>query len=164
MLRDEYLCPACGSVLMRRSLVTEVGGWTDQFRGQYEDMILYAKLLSASAAVYVDGRVHSRYRQHEANGWVADLAANPWRPPWLSHSRQRYLEWVERYLAEQPGVSREVRAALAFALLRYRQPFRFLLTRSGWQALRQAAMPMLKQVVRTIRGRGKPPLAASRDA
>lgn len=164
MLRNEYLCPACGSVLLRRSLVMQVGGWNNQFRGQYEDMILYAKLLSAGAAVYVDARVHSRYRQHEANGWVADLAANPWRPPWLSLSRRRYLEWVERFLAQQPGVPREVHAALTFALLRYRQPFRFLLTRSGWQALRQAARPMLKQVVRTIRGRRKRSLPASRSA
>ncbi len=149
LLRDEYLCPACGSIMIRRRLVEQVGGWEEEFRGQYEDMVLYVKLL-VRTPVYVDGRVHSLYRQHESNSWVADRAAAPWRPGWLAPSRHRYLEWTARYIAQQRDVPDDLREVLTNALLPYRNTLRFLLSARGLRAARRSIRPMLKQAVRAL--------------
>ena len=131
-LANEFACPGCGSVLMRRQAVQQVGGFEAAFTGQYEDMVLYAKLLLRHP-VFVEEAIHSRYRQHEGNSWIADRRRAGWYPEWLTPSRGRYLEWVAGHLAGYPrGVTPELGAALEAALHPYRHSIRFAVDR-GYQ-------------------------------
>jgi glycosyltransferase involved in cell wall biosynthesis len=124
-LEDEFTCPGCGSVLLRREAVENVGGLEDAFGGQYEDMVLYAKLL-LRYPVCVEGATYSRYRQHAGNDWVADRRASRWYPEWLTPSRGRYLEWVADYVGRHgPLRSPELDRALRAALWPYRHPVRY---------------------------------------
>jgi glycosyltransferase involved in cell wall biosynthesis len=150
-LANEFTCPGCGSVLIRRQAVQQVGGFEPEFTGQYEDMILYTKLL-LRYPVFVEEATHSRYRQHEGNSWIADRRRAGWYPDWLTPSRGRYLEWVAGHLAQHPDkVTRELAAALEDALRPYRHPLRFAAARSyhlGRYYLRRAARSLVERSAR----------------
>lgn len=123
-LTDEFCCPGCGSVMLRRESVLQVGGFDPAFSGQYEDMVLYAKLLLRYPA-FVEEATYSRYRQHDGNSWIADRRATRWYPEWLTPSRGRYLEWVADYVGRHgPLRTPELDRALQVALYPYRHPVR----------------------------------------
>lgn len=151
LLADEFTCPGCGSVLLRRQAVCEVGGFEEAFAGQYEDMVLYAKLL-LRYPVFVEDAIHSRYRQHEGNSWIDDRRRARWYPEWLTPSRGRYLLWVADHLERHPDrATPELTAALNQALRPYRQPLRFAVDR-GWRL----GHYYLRQAARSLTGRTDP--------
>jgi glycosyltransferase involved in cell wall biosynthesis len=148
LLADEFACPGCGSVLLRRQPVCDVGGFDEAFPGQYEDMVLYAKLLLRYPA-FVEDATYSRYRQHEGNSWIDDRRRARWYPEWLTPSRGRYLKWVADHLDRHPDrVTPELAAALDQALRPYRQPLRYAADR-GWRLGRY----YLRQAARSLTGR-----------
>lgn len=90
-LEDEWasLC----DLLVRRSLLDEVGVWEEQFPGMFDDQVFHAKLCLHSPA-YVSAEVGYLYRQHPEQ-----TTARAHEGP-VPHDRTRraFLEWLQGYL------------------------------------------------------------------
>lgn len=129
-------CPS--DLLLRRSLVLELGGFEEHFRRPYhlyEDQAFLAKLYLA-APVYFAGEVWLDYRQHP-NSIIATLGTGP-----TYHQVRRYfLEWFEAYLADRPAVDPRVAAAVQRALFQYRAPRRYAALR--WLTRQRARLVRL---------------------
>lgn len=129
-------CPS--DLLLRRSLVLELGGFEEHFRHPhhlYEDQGFLAKLYLA-APVYFSSRVWLDYRQHP-NSIIATLGSGP-----TYHKVRRYfLEWFEQYVGTRTGVDARVSAALQRALFEYRAPRRYALRR--WLGRQRARLGRL---------------------
>ncbi len=116
LLLAEIHSPATGSMLIRRSLLLEVGGYVEDFPAMYEDQVLLAKIMLRTP-VYVSGEALDRYRQHdESMTALARSSITDVHVP-LSPERKVFLEWVARYLAgleySNPELDQTVESALA---------------------------------------------------
>lgn len=103
LLRHKDLVPS--GALFERDLFFEVGGAEDEFRGSYEDAVVFLKMLLRAPA-YVADHSWYRYRQRPDHGHPpARSAAN----------RLRFLSWAESYLTEQgptnPSLTRAIKSA-----------------------------------------------------
>jgi hypothetical protein len=95
--------PAMCSLLIRRQGLQQIGGLDDEFRGLYEDQVLYAKIALHLRAV-IDPRPMALYRQHDASACQVAIDAGTWQRIGPSEPERRYLEWMEAYVAkEAPG-------------------------------------------------------------
>jgi glycosyltransferase involved in cell wall biosynthesis len=120
-LRDPGTVPPICSILVRRSVLDEVGGFDETIQHLFEDQVLLAKLFSTVPAV-VDDACGERYRQHPDSSCARAIAAgeyHPWRP---NPARRAYLEWLAAYVAERGITDRALRAALGRELAIYRRP------------------------------------------
>lgn len=129
-LRDGGTVPCMGSVLARREAVERVGGWEESFRYICTDQVFHAKMTLRFPVFIADG-CWDRYRQHEDS--ACHRVA---REGQADATFERYLGWLDEYLAHEGVSDAEVWAALRAALRRYRHP---LIDRFGRGAGRQAA-------------------------
>jgi glycosyltransferase involved in cell wall biosynthesis len=89
---------APSGMLLRRSLVEQVGGFEESFRDLYEDQVFAAKICR-TAQVYVADRCWYRYRQHPSS---CCLTAE--REGRLEAAREHFLGWLIAYL-EREGLA-----------------------------------------------------------
>ena len=99
--------PCTSSILLRRSLLTEVGGFEARFPLLYDDQAFFSKLFLCTSVIPLDG-CWSRYRRHEDSMTTRAEAARTFRD-----ARQAYLTWLEEYVRGTPAA-----AALAPTLRR----------------------------------------------
>jgi glycosyltransferase involved in cell wall biosynthesis len=99
-LEDRAAVPS--GLLVRRVVVTQVGGFEDVFRGEYEDQVFCAKVC-ATAPVYASGRSWYRYRQHPKS-----CVARGLRTGETSEARLIFLRWLARYLSDKRIADRDV--------------------------------------------------------
>lgn len=116
-LRRPTSIPSVSSVVLRSEAVTAVGGFEEEFRGAYDDHVLFTKIVLKNP-VYVDDRWWVRYRRHpdsltSSSRWMADDERV---------ARQVYLDWLRRYLIKQRIFQPRVWAALRQAQLLQRPP------------------------------------------
>ncbi len=107
-------CPS--DILMRRELIDEVGGFEEDFRGQYqlyEDQAFLVKVYNR-AAVFVSGECWDLYRIHPTSCVSTVTMAGQY-----DRVRLFFLSWLESYLSEQQVKSCRVWAALQRAFLPY---------------------------------------------
>jgi glycosyltransferase involved in cell wall biosynthesis len=108
-LNDGGTVPCMGSVLVRRALVEQVGGWEESFRAVYTDQVFHAKIALNAAALIVDVCL-DRYRQHEESSCRTAARSGE-----LQVVRRRYLQWLTDYMrqvsAADPELWRAVRRA-----------------------------------------------------
>lgn len=108
-LRGKASIPCPSDILVRRSIIDEVGGFDETFIGVnniYEDQAFFAKLCLKTQIVVID-RCWDRYRQHpQASMAVA------WRTGTEVQARKFFLRWLEQYLNEQAVHDRKVWLAL----------------------------------------------------
>ena len=90
-LRDESLTPCTGSVLIRRSALERCGYFEDQFRGLFDDQVLYAKLC-LTGKIFVSSDCVSLYRKH-SESFCHRAAADGSE----SAERERFLEWLRDF-------------------------------------------------------------------
>lgn len=122
-LRDKAAVPS--GFLVRRDIIERIGGFEDQFRGEYEDQVLCAKICLA-APVFASARCWYRYRQHQDSCVVIGQRTG------ATHAaRQRFLEWLDGYMARQPVRSRAVERALTLEFWRFRRPCAYHVLRRG---------------------------------
>lgn len=114
LVENKAQSPTTCNALMRRSLITEVGGFEGGFRGMFEDQAFFAKALLARPA-YVDGRIWAKYRQHGASCSAASARAGRDRA-----ARGRVLRWMRDHLRDQLAGHPDARALLARELRRGR--------------------------------------------
>ena len=137
-LRLKAHTPGTCSVLVRRELIEDVGGFEESFRNVYEDQAFFAKVcLKAPVFLQVGG--WDRYRQHPENSCSIAEKAGQYHPFKPHPARLTYLNWLEKYLEEQSVQDPEIWQALRDALLPYHHPwlyfllkiYRFLINRLG---------------------------------
>lgn len=98
-LEDSVTLPGMGSVIARRELVEQIGGFEERFKGLYEDQVFLAKAALAAPA-YVSHELWLRYRQH--SGSTCRTADDDSRRAML----ESYLRWLIAY-ARRKGVEDE---------------------------------------------------------
>jgi len=118
-LRGKAALPCTCSILVRRSVALEVGGFEEIFGGPnniYEDQAFYAKLCLRSP-VYVSDLCLDWYRQHP-NASMAIARQSGQEIP----ARTFFLSWLQTYLCDQGVQNAEVWHALRCELWRIRSP------------------------------------------
>jgi glycosyltransferase involved in cell wall biosynthesis len=112
--------PATCGMLVRRTVVDDIGGFEESFRGMYEDQAFFLKV-GLHVPVFVESGSWDLYRRHpESACHVAERLGE--YDPYLPHEGQRVLlDWFEAYVARQELQSPHARQALSNALRPYRE-------------------------------------------
>ena len=105
--------PCTCSVLVRRTVLEQTGGFEARFRGNCDDQAFYAKLCLA-APVFVAGECWDKYRQHPGS-----MTAVSSRQGQTDGDYLIFLEWLDAYLAQQQIVDVSLRRALRRQLWSY---------------------------------------------
>jgi GT2 family glycosyltransferase len=121
MLKNEGIHPQNNSILIRKSLAVQLGGFERDFTGMYEDTVFLAKLF-LTAPVYVSPSCTAIYRLHwKSLCHQAIKKGSSDSGKWcMDETRRAFLEWLERYLARNPGQLLRLRLAVSYQLLQYR--------------------------------------------
>jgi glycosyltransferase involved in cell wall biosynthesis len=120
-LRNKAAVPS--GIMVRRQIAERVGGFEDEFRGEYEDQAFCAKIC-LTAPVFASGQCWYRYRQHPDS-----CVASGHQTGRTHAARLAFLSWLARYLAEQNVRDRAVWRALELEFWRFRHPRTFHLLR-----------------------------------
>lgn len=128
-LRDKAAVPS--GILVRREVVERVGGFEDEFRGEYEDQVFCAKVC-LSYPVLAAGQCWYRYRQHPASAVSIGL-----RTGQTNLARLRFLRWLASYLRARRVRSPEVWLALRIELWKLERPRVFRLVQHGQRVAAQ---------------------------
>jgi GT2 family glycosyltransferase len=94
-LQNEGISPCTCSVLVRRQVALQVGGFEERFRGLYEDQAFFAKL-SMAAPIFVSPDCSARYRQHIDSNCSKSQETETYRM-----ARLAFLNWLAGYLSQQ---------------------------------------------------------------
>ncbi len=116
---DEYPCTC--SVLIRRDVIERVGGPEENFRGQYEDMVFYAKIF-LEYPVFVAGGCWDRYRQHPDSNCSISTLQGLYHPTKPNPARGAYLAWISDFLEAKGSRNTEVWRVLREVQWPYRHP------------------------------------------
>jgi SAM-dependent methyltransferase len=115
-LRLSDIAPCPSSVLIRRNLVEQVGGFEERFRGLYEDQVFFAKVC-LSQPVFVSSECSARYRQHpNSNCSISQETAQH------ATGRLAFLRWLADYLSKDGVNNGVLRKALQREIWPYRHP------------------------------------------
>jgi len=128
LLQRKVHTPGTCSVLMRRGLIEDVGGFEESFRNLYEDQAFFAKVF-LKAPVFLQGGRWDRYRQHPENACSGGEKAGQYHPFKPHPARFTYLNWLEKYLEEQGVKDLKMWQALRNTLLPYHHPWLYFLLR-----------------------------------
>jgi len=136
-LQDRAAVPS--GILVRRDVITAVGGFEEAFRGEYEDQVFCAKIC-ATRSVFAAGRTWYRYRQHPDSCVAIGLQTGK-----TAAARVTFLRWLRRYLCRQRVSDAQVWCALHEELWRQTRPL-------FWRALVRGRQ-IASQIKRKLRGR-----------
>jgi glycosyltransferase involved in cell wall biosynthesis len=113
------VAPCPSDLLLRATVVKEVGGFEEHFRGHkqlYEDQGFLAKLYLRSA-VYIASNIWLKYRLHDKSCVAVVTAAGK-----NDDVREYFLRWFEEYVGKKSELDSRVVVAIRRALRRYRYP------------------------------------------
>ena len=130
LLRNQAQTPTTCNALLRRSLVGQIGGFEDSFRGMFEDQVFFGKALLRAPA-YVADNLWARYRQRPESASARSAAAGA-----DEEARRRFLEWVGAHLgpemAKHPSAVRVFRREVRLnRIARWRRALKRRLGRAG---------------------------------
>ncbi len=144
LLQNKAETPGTCSMLARREIVEEVGGFEDSFKTMYEDQVFLSKVW-IKAPVFVQSGCWDRYRQHNASLCYVAEAMGEYNQHKPNPAQFAFFKWLEQYLAEQNVQDTEVWAALHAQLLVYQQPHKSQLSKQfGNQGKK------MKQILKSI--------------
>jgi glycosyltransferase involved in cell wall biosynthesis len=120
-LIDKAAVPS--GILVRREAIELVGGFEDEFRGEYEDQVFCAKIC-LNSPVFASTQCWYRYRQH------ADSSVSTGQTTGQTMSaRLTFLNWLKQYLHKQKVKDPIIWWALRQEFWRYDHPKLFRLSR-----------------------------------
>jgi len=115
---DRTIASTC-SVLIRRKVFEQVGGYDEAFRSEYSDMVFLAKAY-LEVPVFVSDACWDHYRQHPDNSTSTALRTGTWHPGRPNPAREKFLNRVETLLSEKRVEDGELVEALKKELAPYR--------------------------------------------
>jgi glycosyltransferase involved in cell wall biosynthesis len=146
-LQNKEIYPCTCSILIRRQLFKDIGGFEEDFRNAHEDMVFHSKVF-LKAPVYVSSECWDKYRIHPDSYWRrADMQGKGVEIRRIGHLK--YLTWLETYLSEKEIKDPEVWKALKKALFPYRHPILYRLLRFIHQP-KQHLITRLKDYIRLL--------------
>jgi glycosyltransferase involved in cell wall biosynthesis len=120
LLQFKEIYPCTCSILIRRQVFEDLGGFEENFRNALEDMVFHSKLF-LKLPVYVSSACWDKYRIHPDSYWrCADRQGKGEQTRYAA--RANYLAWLENYLSEQEIKDSILWLELKKALLLYRHP------------------------------------------
>jgi glycosyltransferase involved in cell wall biosynthesis len=145
ILLEQADSPGTCGVLIHRSLIDQIGGFEESFRGMYEDQVFFTKVF-LNASVYVEDICLDRYRQHANSACASAHTTGEYVSGGRPHpSREIFLNWLESYLIAQDIQDPNLWGTLKIALSPYRQPRRYAL-RVKLNALKLQIRQWTKQI------------------
>ena len=100
MLASDALAPPAWSLTLRRATALEVGGFGDEFRGSFEDVVFATKLYLSKRVLILDESL-TEWRRHSASLTRRARERGERMGSTGYPVRWGYLFWLERYLEEQ---------------------------------------------------------------
>jgi glycosyltransferase involved in cell wall biosynthesis len=126
LLQFKEIYPCTCSILIRRQVFEDIGGFEEDFRNALEDMIFHSKLF-LKLPVYVSSKCWDKYRIHPDSFWRrADRQGKGKETRYAA--RLKYLTWLKNYLSEQEIKDPALWFTLKKALLIYRHPILYELS------------------------------------
>ena len=123
--------PCTCSILLRRSIVADLGGFEPGFPKLYDDQVFYSKLFLRAGVLPVEG-CWSRYRRHPQSMTMRAAADASFR-----EARRVYLTWLQEYVQRSPVAAAAMAPTLSRELWRCRHPMAdYLLDRVEFLARR----------------------------
>jgi glycosyltransferase involved in cell wall biosynthesis len=129
MLRGAVTVPCTCSLLVRRSVMEESGGFEEAFTGLFEDQVFYTKVF-LRAPVYAGSCCWDYYRRHSESICATTSSGN------AIAARRRFLHWVQTYLLQAGIDDDSVRQAVLRALWELDHPLGARILRSSRRARR----------------------------
>ena len=120
-LKNAGIVPCISSLLVKRKIVEEVGGFDATIKNLYEDQVLLAKIL-LSAPVFVESGCWDKYRQHPNSVSSIAIRTGQYHPTKPNAAREAYLNWLAKYLSDDGYNDKMLRKSLQRALRPYRLP------------------------------------------
>lgn len=121
LLQKKVNTPATCSVLIRRELFQEIGGFEESFRGMYEDQAFFAKVY-LKASVFVESNYWDRYRQHPESTCSIAQKTGQYHPFKAHPTHLTFLNWITEYLSKESVNDVEVWDSLQKGLRPYYYP------------------------------------------
>ncbi len=118
LLRKEVNAPATCGVLIRRSVIEQIGGFEESFRGLFEDRVFFSKVY-LEFPVFVISECLDWYRQHPDSACYLEERSGRYSPYKHSESHFKFLQWLERYLLQEGIEDKEVWQALRIGFMPY---------------------------------------------
>jgi len=128
LLRHQANPPATCSVLLRRKVIEEIGGFEETIQHIYEDQVFFAKLY-LKMPVFVENGCWDRYRQHPDSCCAVAARTGQFDYVNPNPAQLTFLNWVAEYLSQQKVKEPEVWKALQKGLWPYRYPILYQLLR-----------------------------------
>jgi glycosyltransferase involved in cell wall biosynthesis len=119
LLQNEDIHPANCSLLARRRLCQDIGGFEDDFGRLYEDTVFLAKALLRTP-VLVTQDCLAIYRLHSESSCHVAIETGEYHPSDPNPARGAFLRWLETYLVTRQVTDAELRRALDRELAPYR--------------------------------------------
>lgn len=113
-LRAGGAAPVPCSVMVRRDTLLQLGGFNDEFRGLYEDQVLFVKLM-LGVTIYVTPDCQAWYRQHDESICATDHHRE-------ANARLVFLEWANEYIKISSHASCELQRLVKLEILKIRRP------------------------------------------
>ena len=120
--REGSVASTC-SVLIRREAFEQYGGFEDEFRNIYDDMVFFTKVF-LHAPVFVSGQCWDKYRQHRENSCSIAIESGVFNPYKPNPAQGSFLQWVEGYLSQHGAEGTDVWRIVQQQLIPYRQPLK----------------------------------------
>lgn len=147
MLKLEGIHPTNCSMLIRHEVISQIGGFEEDFR-MYEDTFFLMKLLSATK-VYITNDCTAAYRLHwgsQCHKAQEDGSYHPFKP---NVARGRFLKKTLEYLEAHKISDRALRRALRRQLLPYDHPQLYGFVQ---HSLIRRSRGFLKRLIRGVTG------------
>jgi glycosyltransferase involved in cell wall biosynthesis len=120
-LQDGGMVPCLCGLLVRREVISELGGFEESIQHLYEDQVFIAKVCMAMP-VFVEDGVGERYRQHLGSSSAAAILNKEYHPLWPNPARRAFLSWLDTYREEKKIRDRKLERALCRELRPYHYP------------------------------------------
>jgi glycosyltransferase involved in cell wall biosynthesis len=146
-LQNEHIYPCTCSVLVRREVFENIGGFEDSFQDTYDDMVFHAKVF-LKAPVFAASECWDKYRIHSHNTWNIAKKTRQYHPVNPNSARWAFLNWLEKYLSKQGTKDTEVWKILQRELWPYRHPILDLFSARRHRYLLKQMKGVLRRTLR----------------
>lgn len=116
LIQEKISAPCPSSLLVKREVLQEIGGFAEEFRGMYEDQAFYSKIF-LNYSVFITNACGSKYRKHP-NSCVAVAR----KTGQVNAAHLFFLNWLEKYLLEREVSDAGIWKSLKQSFWAYRHP------------------------------------------